>query len=222
MRSSAPFFGIARIKTAFDLASLSVVTATPLEYRVACAELPGVNVVNAGIGLSNLGQSLAGTAISCGLAGGLTDRLTTGTVVIPDVIGRADGTALQCDPELTQRLRASADSLGVPYSSEALVTTSAIARGEERQRWAQRGFVAADMESALLQAPRVAAVRVILDLPSRELHAAWVRPASVIFHPRAWLELPWLAREAPRCARLAARVIAKALNQSRDCRGSSD
>jgi hypothetical protein len=35
----------------------------------------------------------------------------------------------------------------------------------------------------------------------------------VLWHPAAWSQLPWLASEAPRCARLAAEVLATALSE---------
>ena len=170
-----------------------------------------MRVVNAGIALAALTtQSLPGIAISCGLAGGLRDQSPTGTVVIPDLIQRPDGRAVHCDPELVQTLRNSADALRAPYIREPLLTSGTLIRGDARHQWAERGFTAVDMESGLIDAPRIAAVRVILDTTERELHAAWLRPATLILHPRAWLELPWLAREAPRCARLAARIIGNA------------
>ena len=81
--------------------------------------------------------------------------------------------------------------------------------GAERRRWAVRGAVAADMETGLLDAARLATVRVVLDTPDRELGAAWLRPATALLPPAAWRQLPWLAREAPRCARLAAAVLAE-------------
>ncbi|MBV9971736.1 MAG: hypothetical protein JO135_00210 [Candidatus Eremiobacteraeota bacterium] len=209
-RCNARSHGIARIQ--LDRRALTVIAATSFEHRIVRKTLPGVNVINAGIALSTLRRhTFGGLAIACGLAGGLSDRLSTGAVVIPEVVCDAEGHRIVCDPHAVLALRESAATIGVQYSGEPLLTTRAIVRGEERERWARRGFAAADMESAFLQAPKVAVVRVILDTPGHELSAAWSRPASVIFHPRAWLEIPWLAREAPRCVRLAARVIRNAL-----------
>jgi hypothetical protein len=68
------------------------------------------------------------------------------------------------------------------------------------------------METGLLGADRVASVRVVLDTPDRELDPAWGRPLTALWHPAAWLQLPWLAAEGPRCARLAAQVLAAALS----------
>ncbi len=211
MRCNAQSPGTEPISPAFDLASLTVVTPTSLEYRIARAELPNINVVRAGIALSALDPTtLSDTVISCGLAGGLAD-LPTGTVVLPETLHSADGATIACDALLVKALRESASALGLRYSGEPLLSAGSIVRGDERRLWAARGFVAADMESALLRGSRIAAVRVILDTPQHELHRAWLHPATVLFHPRAWFELPWLAKEAPRCARIAARVIRNAL-----------
>jgi hypothetical protein len=51
---------------------------------------------------------------------------------------------------------------------------------------------------------------VILDTPARELNADWLRPVRALSDPRNWAEAMWLAREAPRCARRAAEVVAAA------------
>jgi hypothetical protein len=50
----------------------------------------------------------------------------------------------------------------------------------------------------------------VLDTPERELDSAWTRPLTVLWRPAAWPQLPWLLVEAPRCARLAADVLAEA------------
>jgi len=189
-------------------APFTVVTATPLEARAARRELPGARVVEAGIALAR-GESPGGdgASISIGLAGGLRDDLPTGTVVIPHRVLRPDGTALECDPELTHALTQAARSLGIEPSSAPLVTAGSVVVGSERARWAAQGYVAADMETGLL-AGRVAAVRVILDTPRNELSRDWLNPALAMLKPWNWPQALWLGREAPRCARLAARVVA--------------
>jgi hypothetical protein len=67
------------------------------------------------------------------------------------------------------------------------------------------------METGLLGAERVASIRVVLDTPERELDPAWGRPLTVLWRPAAWRQLPWLAVEGPRCARLAAEILSAAL-----------
>jgi hypothetical protein len=149
-------------------------------------------------------------AISCGLAGGLRNDLPTGTVVIPRRVRRPDGTMLTFDLELSESLRAAAQRLGHVPVDGPLLTSKTLVHGSERTRWADE-YVAVDMETGLISAKRVACVRVILDTPEREISPAWLKPVQAIFAPSAWRDLPFLAREGQRCARMAAEVIAAAL-----------
>ena len=80
----------------------------------------------------------------------------------------------------------------------------------EREAWASVGFAGVDMETGLIDAPRIAAVRVVLDTPQRELSAEWVEPLRALRSPRNWPQLFWFARNAPRFARRAAQVVAAA------------
>ena len=202
---------IARIGYNALVNSLSVVTATSLEWKAARRELPGVRVVEAGMALCYRERLEPGDAddpvISCGLAGGLRADLPTGTVVIPRDVLRPDGTRLVCDPELVEALIAGARKLGMEPVTGPIVTAPTVIVGEARGLWAEEGYAAADMETGLLEG-RVAAVRVILDTPQRELSPDWLNPATAMLKPWNWPQAVWLGREAPRCARLAARVIA--------------
>jgi hypothetical protein len=191
---------------------ITVVAATGLEARAAKAALGNrARVVQSGIALRGLRDDPGPIAISCGLAGGLRDDLPTGTVLVPREVRRPDGTMLICDPELFTSLVRAARAAGCEPVEAPLLTTARIVRGPERMRWAQQGYAGADMETGLLQAPRIACVRVILDTPVHEFSAAWENPALVIFRPDAWFDIPFLARVAPRCAALAARIVAGAL-----------
>jgi Phosphorylase superfamily len=198
--------------------SFTVVTATSLEAKAARRELPNAEILKAGIALhchpersersERSRRSASDTAyISCGLAGGLRDDLATGTVVIPRDVRRPDGTMLHCDDELTESLIAAARSLGIEPVVENIVTAASVVVGKERKRWAEEGYAAADMETGLLTG-RIAAVRVILDTPLHELSPDWLNPTIAMLKPWNWPQAIWLAREAPRSARLAARVIA--------------
>ncbi len=191
---------------------ITVVAATGIEARAARAALGSrARVVQSGIALRGLRGDPGPITISCGLAGGLRDDLPTGTVLIPREVRRPDGTMLTCDPELFAWLVRAARAAGCEPVDAPLLTTARIVRGPQRMRWAQQGYAGADMETGLLQSPRIACVRVILDTPVHEFSAAWENPALVIFRPDAWFDIPFLAREAPRCAALAARIVADAL-----------
>ncbi len=174
----------------------------------------GVRVLRAGIGAANARGAIAGIAISCGVAGGLRPDLPTGTVLVPEYVYDEDRNAVRCDPQLVQTFLSSARKLGYTAVAHALLTSRKLVRGAERLRWAGEGYAGVDMESARIDAGRLACVRVILDTPLRELSPAWERPASVFFHPGAWKDVPFLARHGPACAAIAAAVIADGLRST--------
>lgn len=172
---------------------------------------PRVEVIQAGIALSR-SREFGQVAVSCGIAGGLRADLPTGTVLIPHSVRRPGGSTLTCDAQLTEALVASARRLGYEPVSDPLLTSTELVSGAARAHWSAQGFAGVDMETGLIRAERVGCVRVILDTPRREISASWQNPGSVVFHPRAWLDLPFLAREGPRCARIAARIAAGAVS----------
>ena len=192
--------------------TIAVVTATRLEYAAARKALPkSVRVVRAGIGLVRSPDRVDGIAISCGLAGALREDVPTGTVLIPRVVGRTDGTSIACDDELSQALAQTAGEMGFQVLVEPLLTSETFVSGSQRALWAQRGYAAVDMETGSIEADRLACVRVALDTPQREISPAWLHPARAVFRPSAWLDLPFLMKEAPRCAGIAAAVVAASL-----------
>jgi hypothetical protein len=191
---------------------ITVITATGVETAAARKLLPAnIRVMQTGISMVNAREHIEGIAISCGLAGGLRDDLPTGTVLIPHTVRRTDGTRIACDPQMVETLANAARTLGHEPIDAPILTSAALVHGSERQRWAAQGYAGVDMETGLIDADRVACVRVVLDTPRREISPAWETPANVVFRPRAWLDLPFLAREGPRCAQIAASVIAAAL-----------
>ena len=200
-----------------DPANVTVVAATGLEARAVrgalhAAGLLAVRVVRSGIGLSRTGGSgLGAIVVTCGLAGGIDPGLESGTVLIPAAIMRPDGEACACDPELVEALRRAARSLGQEPESGPLVTSATLVSGEMRAALARTGAVAVDMETGLIEAERLATVRVVLDTPARELSDAWLAPLRAATTPSAWAELPWLLLDAPRFARRAATILARAL-----------
>lgn len=200
---------------------VTIVAATPTEARAVrefASRLDAadrVRVMEAGIALAK--QSDVGDiAISCGLAGGLRDDVPTGAVLIPSRVRRPDGTELECDAALVERLRAVAQELGHSVIPDPLVTSATFVHGAERALWAAQGYAGVDMETGLLRAPHVACVRVVLDTPKREISPAWMRPATAILHPGAWRDLPFLMREGPRCSRIAARIAAYGAANSKE------
>jgi hypothetical protein len=147
--------------------------------------------------------------IVCGLAGALVPGLHPGTVLIPEKIGLADGRIMHCDPALVKSLVEAARTLHFQPDTGPLLTAESLIVGSDRRDWAQRGFVAADMETGLLAERnlRVAAVRVVLDSPEYGISSEWLRPTRAILQPRLWKELFWLSYTAPRYALRAAHVL---------------
>jgi hypothetical protein len=189
-----------------------VIAATRLEASALRRTARGEHIIEAGVGLSRLlGREFGRAVVTCGLAGAVRPGLATGSVVIPEKVLRPDGEWMTCDSALVESLLAASRTLGLEPERGPLGTAASFVRGAAREAWVERGCVAVDMETGLLTAPRIAAVRVVLDTPERDLSAVWRRPALVFAHPEVWPEAVWLCREAPRCARRAAAVLATAL-----------
>lgn len=191
---------------------VTVITATRLETWAVRRAVPEGRIVEAGVGLSRLpAREMDQTVVTCGLAGAVRRGLPTGSVVIPEKVLRPGGEWVWCDPPLVSDLVTAARALGLEPEIGPLGTATTVVRGESRRSWADRGCVAVDMETGRLSARRFAAVRVVLDTPERDLSEVWARPVLVFIRPAAWGEALWLCREAPRCARRAAAVLAVAL-----------
>ncbi|HEY7199632.1 MAG TPA: hypothetical protein VIC57_05445 [Candidatus Dormibacteraeota bacterium] len=191
-----------------------VVAATAIEARAVRRARPGARLVRSGMALSRLdpaGRRPPGPVITCGVAGGLVLGLPTGAVLVPSRVLRPDGEMVACDPALVEALAAAARRLGHEPELGPMATAPELVVGAERAVWAARGCVGVDMETGFLDAARLASVRVVLDTPERELHPAWRRAVTALWRPAALAQLPWLLVETPRCARLAAAVLAEAL-----------
>jgi 4-hydroxy-3-methylbut-2-en-1-yl diphosphate reductase len=190
---------------------LVIVAATALEANAVRRAAPEVRVVQSGVALTRANAvDLGERVVSCGLAGGLRADLASGTVLIPREVRRPNGETLQCDAELVDALYGSARRLGIEPVTDPLLTSERIVNGAERTQWAARGYAGVDMETGRIVASRVAAVRVILDTPLRELSSDWLNPGRALRNPRNWPQALWLARAAPNAARLAARIVAEA------------
>ncbi len=151
--------------------------------------------------------------ITCGLAGGLRPDLRPGTVVVADSVAFEDGEPVVCDPGLVAALVAGARACGREPVVGPVLTARRLVVGGARRVWAERGFVAAEMETALLAssgAP-LASIRVIIDAPAAEVSERWNSPGRAALDPRRWREAMWLAARAPRYSRLAARCLAEGL-----------
>lgn len=194
---------------------MEILAPTWLEYRATRRTLPQAQISRTGISLARWpGASQGASVIVCGLAGALAPELPAGTILVPLWVGLADGTQMQCDPLLVEMLITAARTLRLPLDTGPLLTARTLVVGDERQRWFQQGFVAADMETGLLAGRnlRVATVRVVLDTPARELPSDLARSTRALFQPLFWRELFWLSHAAPRYARLAASVLKAGLD----------
>jgi nucleoside phosphorylase len=190
---------------------LVVVAATALEANAVRRAAPDIRVIESGVALARANPAdLGERVVSCGLAGGLRADLASGTVLIPREVRRPNGETLQCDEELVNALLESARRLQIEPVTDPLLTSERIVNGAERARWAALGYAGVDMETGRIAAPRLAAVRVILDTPQRELSHDWLSPGRALRNPRNWPQALWLARAAPSAARLAARIVAGA------------
>jgi Phosphorylase superfamily len=185
-----------------------LIAPTAVEYRALRRALPHARIVRCGVALAGLREPLGETVVSCGLAGGLRADLPTGTVLIPREVRRPDGTTMRCDEALVEALAQGARSLGIEPVFDPLLTAEKIVSGTARQAWAAQGYAGVDMETGRIVAPRVAAVRVVLDTPQSELSTDWERPIRALLRPRNWPQALWLAREAPLAAGVAAAVLA--------------
>jgi hypothetical protein len=193
-----------------DLTAVTFIAATSLECKALRRELPGARIVQTGISLEKVRAGFGDVVVSCGLAGGLRTDLPAGTLLIPHEVRRPDGGTVRCDPELVEAFSQSARRLGIEPVFDSLVTCGVIVRGPARAHWAAQGFAGVDMETGLISAARVAAVRVVLDTPDHEISGDWRTPLRAMLKPWNWPQAFWLAREAPRAAALAARVVGEA------------
>lgn len=192
------------------LHNVEILTPTLLEYWAARWMLPQARVSLAGVRLARWrGARRRSIVVVCGLAGALAPGLLPGTVLVPRWVGLTDGSIMHCDTTLVQALEAAARSLHFRLHTGPLLTAQSLIVGDDRHRWYQQGFVAADMETGLLAERnlRVAAVRVVLDNTEHGISPDWLQPTKALLQPRLWRELLWLSHEAPRYALRAGQVL---------------
>ena len=202
--------------TASSSRTVVVATATRVETRAAIAALEGrARVVRVGVGAGGEAGDFTGAAVvlSVGLCGALDDGLEPGDAVIPDVVGDESGRRHKCDRAMTALLRSAATSAGVRVQTGPMLTVDHIAVGRRRATLAREGWQASDMESARIAdlGVAIAAVRVVLDTPRREIDPRWERPWRALAHPGLWPQAWRLRVEGPEYARCAARIAAAAV-----------
>jgi 4-hydroxy-3-methylbut-2-enyl diphosphate reductase len=115
-----------------------------------------------------------------GFCGALSDDLRPGDVVLADEL-RGNGAPLECQP--LRQLEKELERVGVQPRRGPIVSVPKLSRGPERAGLAEDGSIAVDMESAWL-APAAAgrpfaAVRAVVDTPSRELVRMSTVPAGI-------------------------------------------
>lgn len=203
------------------LGDVSVVAAMGIEAWAVRRRAPTLPVHQAGIGLRGWQGSITTPVVaSVGLAGGLRRNLPPGTVVVATEVALEDAEPTACDERWVDATVTAARSLGLVCVTGPLVTATHLVTGPERELWANKGFVAVDMESAYLagRAARLAVVRVVLDTPQHELSPAWERPSRAALDPRNFRELVWLLRNVPRYSLRAASVLAEAVRRDVDAK----
>jgi hypothetical protein len=196
------------------MCSMEILAPTFLEYWAVKHILPQAHVSWTGVRLARWKEANQGSiVIVCGLAGALTPNLQPGTILVPEMVGLADGNVLQCDPALVQALTSAAHSQGYRPESGPLLTASSMIVGDARHYWYKRGFVAADMETGLLAGKnlRVATIRVVLDTPEQSLSSDWLQATRALLQPKLWRQLIWLSLVAPRYALRAAHILSECL-----------
>ena len=109
-------------------------------------------VVRCGIGLQRWSppKPPQPAFITCGLAGGLRSDLPPGTVVVAGSVAMEDGEPVACDPDWVAALVAGARACGHEPVVGPVLTARRLVLGDARDAWAGKGFVAAEMETALL------------------------------------------------------------------------
>lgn len=152
----------------------------PMYLEAAALRVPGVRVLHTGMGPRRAAESaerLTGSApvVVAGIAGAVTDAVRPGDLVVATEIDGPDGPVpLTSAPLLAAALR----RLGLTVHTGPIASSDSLVDGTDRHRFAARGALAVDMESAqfaTVPGP-LAVVRAVVDTPDRPL---W-RPGTVL------------------------------------------
>ena len=188
----------------------AILAPTLIEFVAAKSVLPRADVIWCGAGLARRNHLERNRLyVLCGLAGGLAADVRPGALLVPESVGLTDGRRFACDHDAVVALHCALKRSNGAVDTRPLLTASRMVVGGARSGWAGRGFAGVDMETGKLAelGARVATVRVVLDSTDHELSAEWERPLRALRRFRAWKELWWLARAAPRYAWRAARAL---------------
>ncbi|WP_236791200.1 4-hydroxy-3-methylbut-2-enyl diphosphate reductase [Amycolatopsis sp. GM8] len=154
------------------------VVCAPMHLEAAAVRVPGARVLHTGMGPRRTAESVERLGdtplVVAGIGGAVTDGVRPGDLVVATEIDGPDGPVpLKSAPLLAAGLR----RLGLTVHTGPVASSDSLVDGTERGRFAERGALAVDMESAQFAAAAgpVAVVRAIVDTPDRPL---W-RPGTV-------------------------------------------
>ncbi|MDQ0380844.1 4-hydroxy-3-methylbut-2-enyl diphosphate reductase [Amycolatopsis thermophila] len=157
------------------------VVVAPMRVEAAALRVPGLVVLRGGMGPRRAAESAARLAragrpvLVAGVGGALVPHVQPGDLVVAtEIDGPAGRVPLPSAPMLAAALR----RLGLTVHLGPIASSPSVVDGADRARFAGRGALAVDMESAefaTLPGP-VAVVRAIVDTPEQPL---W-RPGTVL------------------------------------------
>jgi 4-hydroxy-3-methylbut-2-en-1-yl diphosphate reductase len=158
-------------------AGLLVLSPLRIECLAARRGARHSQVLRTGMGPRRARRSAAATAARparavavLGFCGALDGSLQPGELVVADELRGPEG-VFECTE--ARGVAAALERAGLPARRGPVVSVTRLVRGRERARLAAEGAIAVDMESAWLAAAAAgrpfAAVRAVVDTPSREL-----------------------------------------------------
>jgi 4-hydroxy-3-methylbut-2-enyl diphosphate reductase len=169
-------------------ANLVVVTALRSEYAALTKQVPGAVLERCGMGptrvrewLPRLAQLKPDVVVVAGVAGALDPSLRSGDVIVASEVRDEHGRILlRASAPLAAELR----RMGLRVHTGPIASSDHIVHGAERERLAETGALAVDMESAAIvralheQELPIAVVRVIVDTVHSPLRRLATIPAG--------------------------------------------
>jgi 4-hydroxy-3-methylbut-2-enyl diphosphate reductase len=162
------------------MSGLVVVTALRSEYAALSKQVPGAVLERCGMGpervrewLPRLRELDPTIVVVAGVAGALDPSMRSGDVIVASEVRDEHGrTVLRAAAPLAAELR----RIGLRVHTGPIASTDHIVHGAEREKLAETGALAVDMESAAIvralheQGRPIAVVRVIVDTVHSPLH----------------------------------------------------